>query len=88
MLEASALTEPMSKAEVTRYCAEPTQASSYLTESLEIACTRELFFARRGSSDTDALRNFHDAITPAAGCRLPSPSARWWAPRHATRTGR
>jgi uncharacterized protein (DUF885 family) len=63
MTSKTGLTEPTARAEVTRYCAWPTQASSYLTGSLEIARIREAFFAKRGSSDTDALRAFHDAIT-------------------------
>ncbi len=67
MTDHTALTEPTAKAEVTRYCAWPTQASSYLTGSLEIARIREAFFARRGASDTDALRDFHDAITRSGG---------------------
>ena len=67
MLDHTALTEPTAKAEVTRYCAWPTQASSYLTGSLEIARIREAFFAQRGSSDTDALRAFHDGITSSGG---------------------
>jgi uncharacterized protein (DUF885 family) len=67
MLENTALTEPTAKAEVTRYCAWPTQASSYLTGCLEILRIRDAFFGRRGSSDTDALRDFHDAITSSGG---------------------
>lgn len=67
MTTKTGLTEPTAKAEVTRYCAWPTQASSYLTGSLEIARIREAFFARRGSSDTDALRAFHDGITSSGG---------------------
>ena len=67
MLEHTALTEPTAKAEVTRYCAWPTQASSYLTGSLEIARIRQAFFAARGASDTDALRAFHDGITSSGG---------------------
>ena len=67
MTERTALTEPTARAEVTRYCAWPTQASSYLTGSLEIARIREAFFAKRGSSDTDALRAFHDGITSSGG---------------------
>jgi len=67
MLDHTALTEPTAKAEVTRYCAWPTQASSYLTGSLEIARIRELFFARHCASDTDALRAFHDGITSSGG---------------------
>jgi uncharacterized protein (DUF885 family) len=63
----TALTEPTAKAEVTRYCAWPTQASSYLTGCLEIVRIREAFFARHGASDTDALRAFHDGITSSGG---------------------
>ena len=67
MLEHTALTEPTAKAEVTRYCAWPTQASSYLTGCLEIVRIRDAFFAAHGSSDTDALRAFHDGITSSGG---------------------
>jgi uncharacterized protein (DUF885 family) len=67
MTDHTALTEPTAKAEVTRYCAWPTQASSYLTGCLEIVRIREAFFAKRGSSDTDALRAFHDGITRSGG---------------------
>ncbi len=67
MTRHTALTEPTAKAEVTRYCAWPTQASSYLTGCLEIVRIREAFFAKRGSADTDALRDFHDAITRSGG---------------------
>ncbi|MFN2484766.1 MAG: DUF885 domain-containing protein [Candidatus Limnocylindria bacterium] len=67
MLDRTALTEPTAKAEVTRYCAWPTQASSYLTGCLEILRIRDAFFARRGASDTDALRTFHDAIASSGG---------------------
>ncbi|HEX2765230.1 MAG TPA: DUF885 domain-containing protein [Candidatus Limnocylindria bacterium] len=67
MVGHTGLTEPTAKAEVTRYCAWPTQASSYLTGCLEIVRIREAFFARRGSSDTDALRAFHDTITSSGG---------------------
>ncbi|HEX7196943.1 MAG TPA: DUF885 domain-containing protein, partial [Candidatus Limnocylindria bacterium] len=63
----TALTEPTAKAEVTRYCAWPTQASSYLTGCLEIVRIRDAFFAARGASDTDALRDFHDGITSSGG---------------------
>ncbi|MDQ4035754.1 MAG: DUF885 domain-containing protein, partial [Chloroflexota bacterium] len=62
MTDHTALTEPTARAEVTRYCAWPTQASSYLTGCLEILRIREAFLAARGASDTDALRAFHDGI--------------------------
>ena len=67
LLKHTALTEPTAKAEVTRYCAWPTQASSYLTGCLEIIRIRDAFFAACGSSGTDALRAFHDAITSSGG---------------------
>ena len=67
MTTRTGLTEPTAKAEVTRYCAWPTQASSYLTGCLEIVRIREAFFDRRGASDTDALRAFHDGITSSGG---------------------
>jgi len=67
MTTKTGLTEPTAKAEVTRYCAWPTQASSYLTGSMEIVRIREAFFAAHGSSDTDALRAFHDGITSSGG---------------------
>ena len=54
----ASLSEPTARAEVGRYCTWPTQASSYLTGSLEIERIRERWFAEsRGS-----LREFHDAI--------------------------
>ena len=58
------LTEPTARAEVTRYCSWPTQASSYLTGCLEIVRIRDRFLAARGASlaDTDDLRDFHDAL--------------------------
>jgi uncharacterized protein (DUF885 family) len=67
MVEHTALTEPTARAEVTRYCAWPTQASSYLTGCLEILRIRDAFFEAYGSSDTDALRAFHDGITSSGG---------------------
>ena len=69
MVEHSALTEPTARAEVTRYCSWPTQASSYLTGSLEIARIRERFLDARGAARTDvsALRDFHDAIAGSGG---------------------
>jgi uncharacterized protein (DUF885 family) len=52
------LTEPTARAEVGRYCAWPTQASSYLTGSLEIERIRTAYLdSARGD-----LRQFHDTI--------------------------
>ena len=67
MIDHTAFTEPTAKAEVTRYCAWPTQAASYLTGCLEIVRIRDRFFEAYGASDTDALRSFHDAITSSGG---------------------
>jgi uncharacterized protein (DUF885 family) len=67
MTARTGLTDPTARAEVTRYCAWPTQASSYLTGCLEIVRIRDAFFAAHGSSDTDALRAFHDGITSSGG---------------------
>jgi uncharacterized protein (DUF885 family) len=58
MHENTGLTEPTARAEVTRYCAWPTQAASYLTGSLEIERMRAKWLSEgRGS-----LRDFHDRI--------------------------
>ena len=46
MTTRTGLTAPTARAEVTRYCAWPTQASSYLTGCLEIVRIREAFFAK------------------------------------------
>ena len=58
MLEHTSLSEPNARAEVARYCAWPTQASSYLTGSLEIE--------RLAAAATD-LRSFHDTIASSGG---------------------
>jgi uncharacterized protein (DUF885 family) len=65
MMANSSLTLPTATAEVTRYCSWPTQASSYLTGCLEILRIRDRFLSARGTdtSDTDALRDFHDTLT-------------------------
>ncbi len=54
----ASLSEPTARAEVGRYCAWPTQASSYLTGCLEIERIRGRYLAE-GRGD---LRRFHDAI--------------------------
>ena len=48
------LPEPTARAEVTRYCAWPTQASAYLTGCLEILRIRDRFSKETGRS----LREF------------------------------
>ncbi|MFN8517908.1 MAG: DUF885 domain-containing protein [Chloroflexota bacterium] len=71
-----AMSEPTARAEVGRYCAWPTQASSYLTGCLGILDIRARWLAARGLGDVpvadlDAavLREFHDGI--AASGSLP-----------------
>jgi uncharacterized protein (DUF885 family) len=61
------LPEPTARAEVARYCAWPTQASSYLTGCLEILAIRERYLARAGRSDTATLRAFHDRLAGSGG---------------------
>ncbi|HEY2813550.1 MAG TPA: DUF885 domain-containing protein [Acidimicrobiales bacterium] len=53
----SPLTMAVARVEVTRYCAWPTQAASYLTGSLEIERLRERWLAEGGD-----LRGFHDRL--------------------------
>jgi uncharacterized protein (DUF885 family) len=57
------LPEPTARAEVTRYCAMPTQASAYLTGCLEILRIRERYMqAGKGS-----LRDFHNRLAASGG---------------------
>jgi uncharacterized protein (DUF885 family) len=65
MSTATSLSRETATAEVLRYCAWPTQASSYLTGALEIARLRERWVRERDGS----LREFHDRA--AASGRLP-----------------
>ena len=58
----SPLTEAVARVEVTRYCAWPTQAASYLTGSLEIERLRERWLASGGG-----LRDFHDRLAGSGG---------------------
>jgi uncharacterized protein (DUF885 family) len=65
-----AMSEPTARAEVGRYCAWPTQASSYLTGCLGILDIRARWLAARGLGDVaiadldpGVLREFHDGIT-------------------------
>ncbi len=67
-----AMSEPTARAEVGRYCAWPTQASSYLTGCLGILDIRQRWLAARGLGevpvaelDPGVLREFHDRITSA-----------------------
>lgn len=63
----ASLSAETARAEVLRYCAWPTQASSYLTGALEIERLRTRWLAE----DRGSLREFHDAAV-ATG-RLPIP---------------
>ena len=76
MFEKTALTQPTAVAEVGRYCAWPTQASSYLTGCLEILRIRDRYLEARGVATqpradipVDVLRDFHDEL--CASGRLP-----------------
>lgn len=67
-----AMSEPTARAEVGRYCAWPTQASSYLTGCLGILDIRGRWLAARGLGhvavadlDPAILREFHDGIAAA-----------------------
>ncbi|MBV8957920.1 MAG: DUF885 domain-containing protein [Actinobacteria bacterium] len=59
----ASLSEPTARAEVGRYCTWPTQASSYLTGSLEIERIRAAYFDR-GLGD---VRSFNDTIAGSGG---------------------
>jgi uncharacterized protein (DUF885 family) len=63
MSERAGLTEPVARAEVTRYCAWPTQASSYLTGATEI----DRLADRWRQEARGDLRGFHDAIAGSGG---------------------
>lgn len=65
MTEATSLSQDTARAEVLRYCALPTQASSYLTGALEIARMR----TRWEDEQRGSLREFHDRA--AGSGRLP-----------------
>ncbi|MGH9196420.1 MAG: DUF885 domain-containing protein, partial [Acidimicrobiia bacterium] len=58
MFEKLGGSEPTIRTEVKRYCMSPTQASSYLTGSLEIERMRKRFFREKRGS----LKEFHDRI--------------------------
>ncbi|MGZ4205401.1 MAG: DUF885 domain-containing protein [Actinomycetota bacterium] len=58
MMKNAGLSEPTARAEVGRYCSWPTQASSYLTGSLEIERMRARYFSEKRGD----LRSFHDRL--------------------------
>jgi uncharacterized protein (DUF885 family) len=63
MSSRAGLTDAVARAEVSRYCAWPTQASSYLTGALEIERVAEAW-QRQSRGD---LRSFHDTIARSGG---------------------
>jgi uncharacterized protein (DUF885 family) len=66
MHEHTGLTEATARVEVTRYCAWPTQAASYLTGSLEIERLR-----RRWDDDGRGdVRAFHDRLAGSGAMPL------------------
>jgi uncharacterized protein (DUF885 family) len=66
MSSKTGLSPAVARVEVTRYCAWPTQAASYLTGSLEIEALRDDWFADgRGS-----LRDFHDRVAGSGALPL------------------
>ncbi len=69
MRERANLPEPTARAEVTRYCAWPTQASAYLTGCLEILRIRDRYLSAGGGRSAETLRAFHDTL--ASSGKLP-----------------
>jgi uncharacterized protein (DUF885 family) len=63
MVEKTALTPSTANGEVSRYCAWPTQAPSYLTGCLEIERIRDDYIA----GGLGSLREFHDTLA-GSGC--------------------
>ncbi|MGH9078404.1 MAG: DUF885 domain-containing protein [Acidimicrobiales bacterium] len=68
MRSRAGLTEAVARAEVSRYCAWPTQAPSYLTGALEIERIRDRWRAGPGSGRP--LREFHDTLAASPGLPL------------------
>lgn len=66
MREKTGMAEPTARAEVARYCAWPTQASSYLTGSLEIERMQQRWLAEQRGD----LRAFHDKIASTGALPL------------------
>jgi uncharacterized protein (DUF885 family) len=59
MQERAGLPEEVARTEVTRYCAWPTQAASYLTGAIEIERMRDAWVAEQRGP----LKEFHDRVT-------------------------
>jgi uncharacterized protein (DUF885 family) len=76
MVRNAAMPEPTARAEVGRYCAWPTQASSYLTGCLEILRIRDRWLAAHGhagpggAAPVPLLRRFHDELTSSGSLPL------------------
>ena len=76
MVQKAAMPEPTARAEVGRYCAWPTQASSYLTGCLAILRIRDRWLAAHGhggpagEAPIPLLRDFHDALTGSGALPL------------------
>ncbi|MGH3416402.1 MAG: DUF885 family protein, partial [Actinocrinis sp.] len=66
MVAKSALSEGTAKGEVSRYCAWPTQAPSYLTGCLEIERIRDEYLA----AGLGSRREFHDTIAGSGSLPL------------------
>ena len=66
MATKASLTPQTAKGEVSRYCAWPTQASSYLTGCLEIEAIRAEYL-KQGKG---TLKQFHDTIAGSGGLPL------------------
>ncbi|HVL33330.1 MAG TPA: DUF885 domain-containing protein, partial [Actinomycetota bacterium] len=66
MRDNAGLSEPTARAEVARYCSWPTQASAYLTGSLEIERMRDAWLRARPGD----LRGFHDKIASTGSLPL------------------
>jgi uncharacterized protein (DUF885 family) len=67
MMQHTSLSPAVARAEVGRYCAWPTQASSYLVGALELESFSERWLAEgRGT-----LREFHDTVGGSPGLPLP-----------------
>jgi uncharacterized protein (DUF885 family) len=66
MMERANLTGPTARAEVARYAAWPTQASSYLVGCLAILDIRTRYLARTAGG-TATLRDFHDRLAGSGG---------------------
>jgi len=70
MAERANLTAPTARAEVARYAAWPTQASSYLVGCLEILAMRERHLGTGTPGRGAALRAFHDRLAGSGGLPL------------------